>query len=145
MKMHLTNCLTVMLMAFVLIGCESTSNPVSDPLSSVDLSFADKIYFKDIETQIGEIDEKELEELINQGIEEGWDGMAIIQGEDGSTEIIYFKDQGEGEWVEETPSGIIVTTRVVESPEGTERTIEDLKKRMYDELMTGEAVSDSVN
>jgi len=134
-----------MLMAFVLIGCESTSNPVSDPLSSVDLSFADKIYFKDIETQIGEIDEKELEELINQGIEEGWDGMAIIQGEDGSTEIIYFKDQGEGEWVEETPSGIIVTTRVVESPEGTERTIEDLKKRMYDELMTGEAVSDSVN
>ena len=144
MKMHLTNCLTVMLMAFVLIGCESTSNPVSNPVSSADLSSADKIYFKDIETQIGEIDEKELVELINQGIEEGWDGMAIIKAEGESPEIIYFKDQGEGEWVEETPSGIIVTTRVVESPEGTEKTMEDLKKRLYD-LMAGEAVSDSVN
>ena len=144
MKTHLFNSFTITLMFIVLIGCESTSDPVSNTVSSVDLSSADKIYFKDIETEIGEIDEKELGELINQGIEEGWDGMAIIKGEDESSEIIYFKDQGEGEWVEETPSGIIVTTRVVKSPEGTEKTMEDLKKELY-ELMTGETVSDSVN
>ena len=144
MKTHLFNSFTITLMFIVLIGCESTSDPVSNTVSSVDLSSADKIYFKDIETEIGEIDEKELGELINQGIEEGWDGMAIIKGEGESPEIIYFKDQGEGEWVEETPSGIIVTTRVVKSPEGTEKTMEDLKKELY-ELMTGETVSGSVN
>ena len=144
MKTHLFNSFTITLMFIVLIGCESTSDPVSNPVSSVDLSSADKISFKDIETEIGEIDEKELGELINQGIEEGWDGMAIIKGEGESTEIIYFKDRGEGEWVEETPSGITVTTRVVESPEGTEKTMEDLKKELY-ELMTGETVSGSVN
>jgi len=144
MKMHLTNCLTVMLMAFVLIGCESTSDPVSNTVSSVDLSSANKIFFKDIETESGEIEEKELVELINKGIEEGWDGMAIIKGESESPEIIYFKDQGEGEWIEETPSGITVTRRVIVAPEGTEKTMEDLKEGLY-ELMTEGAVSDSVN
>ena len=144
MKTHLFNSFTITLMFIVLIGCESTSDPVSNTVSSLDLSSADKIYFKDIETEIGEIDKKELGGLINQGIEEGWDGMAIIKGEGESPEIIYFKDQGEGEWVEETPSGIIVTTRVVKSPEGTEKTMEDLKKDVY-ELMTEGAVSDSVN